>query len=132
MMRKEQERELFIKITLAVADKIYYLREIEKWRMSEIEETSGLTLSRLSEIKNYKQYKKPISLPDLKRVLEGQIITVDELLKIDNLYDDEKDYIEKLRMYEYKNDLEVMTKELNDKKLLKKWFMMGKDLIESK
>ena len=99
-LRHAEKKAMFIKLTKYLGWRFDHMMKVEQWQAKEIVEITGLTNSRITEIKDYEKYKRPINEAILAKVIGGGIVNVDELKEKANLDEKEKRYLETMRIYQ--------------------------------
>ena len=92
-MRKKQKREFLKKITRPVGLIVDIFIDDRGWTHREIAEASGVSVQRLSEMKNPETYNRYISEPDLARLMRSRLMSVSEISRFINLSRDESKYL---------------------------------------
>ncbi|MCP3942594.1 MAG: hypothetical protein GY710_14055 [Desulfobacteraceae bacterium] len=90
------------------------MNQVEGWTVSEIAETCNMKINRVSEIKNFSKYQRPINETFLAAFIGGGVVTIDELKEKAALSDDEKKFMDDMSFYEDKTlrkELQAATKE---------------------
>ena len=70
----------------------------KKWTQIEIEKQTGVRRTRLSEMANYDRNNKPQSLQDIKKLIMGGVITMEEISELE-LSSEELEYVKKKFSY---------------------------------
>jgi len=78
---KNQKKELMNKITPEIGIMISRWNEIERWTDLEISYHTGVSGNRLSEFKNFQKYGQPISEVALRKLVQGGIVSLKELIR---------------------------------------------------
>jgi hypothetical protein len=99
-MRKKHRKQMFLKITEYLSKKIDYLCNEEEFLLQEISERTGITINRLSEIKNHHKYKWPVNERYLANFIGGGIVTIKEILENVELTEDERKELEGMTIYD--------------------------------
>ena len=103
MLRKAEKQDLMVKITRYVGKVLDYIIDFEKWSAVEIEREVGVRNTRMTEIRNYDKYKKPIGEKDLTLFITGGVMKVKDLMKKVELNEKETRYLETLLIFEDEN-----------------------------
>jgi len=99
-MRKKHRKEMFLKITKYLSKKIEHLGTDEEFLLQEISDRTGISINRLSEIKNHHKYKWPVNERYLANFIGGGIVTIKEILENVDLTDEEKKELEGMTIYD--------------------------------
>lgn len=99
---KSLEKRMLKKITPWVAKRVLEVCEEEQCDLQDLANTAGLLSSRISELVHYKNYPYGgCTERNLSLLIQGGIITVEEIKKNNNLTDDEIKLLdEKYSLYE--------------------------------
>jgi hypothetical protein len=100
-MRKAELKKLLEKITECVGKKLRIMN-IEGWTDKEIAEQTGVAQNRLTEIKKFEKYRRPLSEKFLVAFIIGGIITVDQLKEKIDMTEVEEAYTNGLKYFETK------------------------------
>lgn len=103
-LRRVEKQELLTKLTPIVGSLVALKMEKDRWTKKEISAHTGVHASRLTEIQNFKKYRRVISESDLIALIGGGIVAVDELVRYPglSLKDVEKHYLITQQIYEDK------------------------------
>ncbi len=95
MLRKSDKKKLFGKVTIALGEIITELNKDpnDPWLDGEISELTGIHQSRLSEIKNFQKYNKPVNSKILSRLILGGIIVIEDILIRIKCSEEERRYL---------------------------------------
>lgn len=99
-MRKAEIKDLYVKLTKYIGKKIDHLTAVEGWTIKELSEKTGITHTRLTEIKNFDKYQRAINESYLAAFIGEKIITVEELMKNAKLTEKEKEHLKGMKFYE--------------------------------
>lgn len=99
-MRKSKEKKLFGKLTEYAGKKITWMNQVEEWTMAEISEKCGIGGTRLSEIKSYAKYQRPINETFLAALIGGGILSITEIKEKCDLDNEEEAFVNKMSFYE--------------------------------
>lgn len=98
-MRKIEKKELYRKLTIFLGHKIQILN-LEGWQDKEIYEKTGIPQNRLTEIKRFEKYQRPINEKTLAIFLEKGFVKVKDILDKVDLNSDEKEEVQGLKYFE--------------------------------
>lgn len=112
-MRKVEFKKMYQKLMDYIGKKILYFNQIEEWTDVEIASKCKIAAPRLSEIKNYKKDGRIMSENTLISLIDGGIVTIEELKEKIELNETEEEYIESLSLA---GDKPLRTKILKAKK----------------
>jgi hypothetical protein len=99
-MRKKHRKEMMLKVTRYVSERINYLCDHEEYLLQEISDRTGISLNRLSEIKNHEKYGWPINEKYLAYLVGGGIVTIEDVLKNVDLTPEEQREIEEMDWFD--------------------------------
>ena len=99
-MRKKHRKEMMLKVTRYVSERINYLYDQEEYLLQEIADRTNLSLNRLSEIKNHEKYGLPINEKYLAYLVGGGIVTIEDVLKNVDLTPEEQREIEEMDWFD--------------------------------
>ena len=99
-MRKKHKKEMMLKITKYVSERVNYLCDQEEYLLQEISDRVDIPLNRMSEIKNHEKYGWPINEKQLAHLVGGGIVTLDEILKNVELTPEEKEELKGLSWFD--------------------------------
>lgn len=99
-MRKKHRKEMMLKVTRYVSERINHLCDHEEYLLQEISDRTGIPINRLSEIKNHSKYKWPLNEKYLAHLVGGGIVTLEEILKNVELTPEEKEEIKGLSWFD--------------------------------
>lgn len=98
-MRKSEEKALFTKLTKYIGKKITYRVQVEGWTVTEVAAACGLPINRVSEIKNYSNYDRPINETFLAAFIGGKLVTIAELKEKAGLSKEEQAFMADMALY---------------------------------
>ncbi len=99
-LKKAERKDLFIKLTKYAAKQIDKFAKEKGWLLGEISQETGISQTRLTELRNYKKYNKVINNVTLARLLGGKILTVKHLIQNAKLTEKEIQYVEQFVIFE--------------------------------
>jgi len=94
-MRKYEKKQVMLKLTQLIGKKIEAITASKKWTSREISEHTGVPENRISEIKHFEKYRKPITKEMFGKFLRGGIVRAFDVNFIE-LSDTERAYINEL------------------------------------
>ncbi len=89
-LRRAQQKEMLGKITEYIA-KVIEMKTSEDWTAKEIAQELGIPAPRITELRNYQDYKKSITDKQLAGFIEKGFVTVDEIIENCKLSEEEAD-----------------------------------------
>jgi len=95
-MRRSQKKEVMKKLTVLIGQKLIEITASKKWTGREISEHTGVSENRISEIKNPRHYKRPITEGMFGQFLTGGVIRPFDINLIEDLSEKERKYINEL------------------------------------
>lgn len=124
-MRVAEKKKLMEKVTKFLGKKVKYMIDVEGWKAYEIYEATGVPQNRLTEVQNYKKYKREISELHFKLMIGGGMVTIKELIDKLELTDKEQLYLKTLTIHEKKKlgqqVVEIEKKGGDPEKILQDW-----------
>jgi len=129
-LRSKEKKELMAKITVYIGYVLQILIDTQNWKPIEISRHTGVPPNRISEVKDFKKYKRPINDVILILFIKGGIVDVRELMERTDLTKKERAYLEKFLIYQDKDaaalavDIYKMGYKVSD--ILKEWLDRNK------
>jgi hypothetical protein len=101
-LRKSERKRLYAKLVDYASKRLRIMVEIEgEWSVVEISRRTGIPQNRLSEIRNYQNYKNnPLNPRLFGQMIKGGIVSIDEVQKNVDLTEREARELELFRIYE--------------------------------
>lgn len=109
MLKRHERKALFTKITVYVERKLNEFKLEKGWTDGEISMETGVSQSRLSELKNLERYGKVINKATLMRFLGAGILTVREIKKNIELTGKERDFLDEFMIFEQPRLIKAIT-----------------------
>jgi len=97
---RAEKKDLLIKISKYASDVIKHKIEVDRWTATEISVSTGIPNTRLTELKHFDKYQRPIGEKLLAIAIAGGLMSVDDLIKNVDLNENERRYVEALVIYE--------------------------------
>ena len=95
-----EKKDLLVKISRYASRVIRYKTEVDRWTATEISAATGIPNTRLTELKHFDKYQRPIGEKLLAIAIAGGLMSVDDLIKNVDLNENERRYVEALVIYE--------------------------------
>jgi len=97
---RAEKKDLLIKISKYASDVIKHKITVDRWTATEISVSTGIPNTRLTELKHFDKYQRPIGEKLLAIAIAGGLMSVDDLIKNVDLNENERRYVEALVIYE--------------------------------
>jgi hypothetical protein len=111
-MRKVDKKRLYEDITVYVGRKLEQLN-LEGWLDKELSEKTGIVQTRITEMKNFKKYKRPILEKYLAAFIGGGIVTTKEIIENVPMNAEGKSHVKDLEFYN-NPEARILFKRLKD------------------
>lgn len=135
-LRDAEVKDLMMRVTIYIADELVKLYG-NKWKAIEVSRATGVSNSRLSEIKRWEKYQMPVSESNLKLLIDKEVVTLSALIQ--NVARNEKgkahlektiSFVEDVNLRDAYNELKELG--LNPAEILRKEIASHKKKISNK
>ena len=99
-MRAKKKKRLLKDVTIFVGKELSKLIESEEWTAKEIAQAVDVFPNRITEIRNFPKYERPIGEVTLKKLIRGGFVTVDKIKAGVKTDQEDRRYLDDLRLHE--------------------------------